>query len=122
MILTYEGSKIYEIVTNHSMTIDEAVEMAGIEYNEDTLSPECFDLVDESTYTQPVDYLETIKFLKSENVNTYIINSPINQTVTATEAATILNITVRGVRDNCERGKYTCRKSGSTWLIDITSL
>lgn len=75
MILTYEGSKIYEIVANHSMTVDQAIKMAGIKCNEDTLSPECFDLIDESEYTQPSDHIETIEFLKSENVHTYVIEN-----------------------------------------------
>lgn len=50
------------------------------------------------------------------------VDSPISQVVTATEAAKILGISERGVQKNCESGKYTCRKSGRTWLIDRKSL
>lgn len=46
----------------------------------------------------------------------------INDYIGTQEASEILGISERGVRSNCERGKYICRKSGSVWIIDKSSL
>ena len=49
-------------------------------------------------------------------------DDPLFQIITPSEASIILGISERGVRDNCKRGKYKARQSGSTWLIDKLSL
>lgn len=66
-------------------------------------------------------------YLKKSNTGNHIIiesntDSPIWKITTVKEASTILGITERGVRDNCSKGKYICRQSGSTWIIDKSSL
>lgn len=52
----------------------------------------------------------------------YYIDSTINNIITAQEAAVLLGISERGVRWNCENGKYQARKAGKVWLIDRDSL
>lgn len=46
----------------------------------------------------------------------------LNNIITTQEAAEILGISERGVRWNCEAGKYKARKAGRVWLIDKESL
>lgn len=46
----------------------------------------------------------------------------LDDVVTISEASEMIGISERGIRFNCESGKYKARKSGNTWLIDKSSL
>lgn len=46
----------------------------------------------------------------------------INKIILPHEASKILGISPRAVQQNCEKGKYICRKAGRIWLIDKASL
>ena len=54
----------------------------------------------------------------------YIVEERVilEEIITVQEAAEILGITERGVRWNCESGKYKARKAGKVWLIDRKSI
>lgn len=48
--------------------------------------------------------------------------NPLQQIITVQEAAAIMKISERAIRQHCEKGNYTARKSGGTWLIDSKCL
>lgn len=47
---------------------------------------------------------------------------PLYRIITAKEAADLLGISERAVRQHCEKGNYKSRKANGTWLIDSYSL
>ena len=56
------------------------------------------------------------------DIEQYSISYPLEEIITVQEAAEILGISERGVRWNCESGKYKARKAGKVWLIDRKSI
>lgn len=87
----------------------------------DTLTEDEVDFLKENNFVGYRIYLEEAPNGDEIIIESYI-DSPICEVVTVSEASKILGISERGVRDNCERGKYTCRKSASTWLIDRSTI